>query len=168
MDSATWGAYNELLRVIKFVIDTKTFGLKVQPIVDNNLGWKLKIFCDRDWAGDPKTRVGMTGLIIYLLNILIYWCSKSQKEVTLSSTEAKYVAISDDVKDLKFIYHLLSDFHIKVNLLIMVKTDNIRAIFVSENALTGFRTWHVDTRYHFVQEFIKDDFIKIELIFISR
>jgi hypothetical protein len=29
MDSATWGAYNELLRVIKFVIDTKTFGLKV-------------------------------------------------------------------------------------------------------------------------------------------
>jgi hypothetical protein len=44
MDSATWGAYNELLRVIKFVIDTKTFGLKVQPKLDNNLGWDLKIF----------------------------------------------------------------------------------------------------------------------------
>jgi hypothetical protein len=38
MDSATWGAYNELLRVIKSVIDTKTFGLKVQPRLDNNLG----------------------------------------------------------------------------------------------------------------------------------
>jgi hypothetical protein len=38
MNSATWGAYNELLRVIKFVIDTKTFGLKVQPKLDNNLG----------------------------------------------------------------------------------------------------------------------------------
>jgi hypothetical protein len=53
MDSATWGAYNELLRVIKFVIDTKTFGLKVQPRLDNNLGWDLKVFCDSDWAGDP-------------------------------------------------------------------------------------------------------------------
>jgi hypothetical protein len=31
MDSATWGAYNELLRRIKFVIDTKTFGLKLNP-----------------------------------------------------------------------------------------------------------------------------------------
>jgi hypothetical protein len=44
MDSATLGAYNQLLRVIKFVIDTKTFGLKVQPKLDNNLGWDLKIF----------------------------------------------------------------------------------------------------------------------------
>jgi hypothetical protein len=59
MDSATLGAYNELLRVIKFVIDTKSFGVKVQPKLDNNLGWGLKIFCDSDWAGDPKTRVSV-------------------------------------------------------------------------------------------------------------
>jgi hypothetical protein len=39
MDSATLGAYNKLLRVIKIVIDTKTFGLKVQPKLDKNLGW---------------------------------------------------------------------------------------------------------------------------------
>jgi hypothetical protein len=52
MDSATWGAYKELLRVIKFVIHTKTFGLKVQPKLDNNLGWDLKFFCDSSWAED--------------------------------------------------------------------------------------------------------------------
>jgi hypothetical protein len=46
----------------------------------------------------------------------------------------------------------------------VVKTDNIGAIFVSENALTGFRTQHVDTRYHFVREFNEDDFIKIEFV----
>jgi hypothetical protein len=55
MDSATLGAYNELLRVIKFVIDTKTFGLKVQPRLENNLGWDLKIFSDGDWAGHFET-----------------------------------------------------------------------------------------------------------------
>jgi hypothetical protein len=38
MDSATWKAYNERLRVIKFVIDTKTFGLKVQTRLENNPG----------------------------------------------------------------------------------------------------------------------------------
>jgi hypothetical protein len=80
MDSATWGAYNELLRVIKFVIDTKTFGLKIQPKLDNNLGRDLKILCNRNWAGDPETRVSVTGFIIYLLSVPICWRSKSQKE----------------------------------------------------------------------------------------
>jgi putative aminopeptidase FrvX len=57
---------------------------------------------------------------------------------------------------------MLRDLHIKVNLPIVVKTDNIGAIFMSENASTGFRTGHVDTRCHFVQEFIEDGFIMIE------
>jgi hypothetical protein len=35
---------------------------------------------------------------------------------------------------------------------------------MSENASAGFRTRHVDTRYHFVREFIKDGFIKIEFV----
>jgi hypothetical protein len=35
---------------------------------------------------------------------------------------------------------------------------------MSENASTGFRTWHVDTRYHFVQELIEDGFIKIKFV----
>jgi hypothetical protein len=139
------GSLNELLREIKFVTDTKTFGLKVQPRLDNNLGWDLKIFCDSNRAGDPETRVRVTRFIIYLLNVPICWRSKSQKEVTLSRTEAKYVAISEAVKELKIIYYLLSDLHIKANLPIVVITENIGAIFMSEKALTGFRTQHMDT-----------------------
>jgi hypothetical protein len=101
-----------------------------------------------DWAGNPETRVSGTGSIIYLLNVAICWHSKSQKGVTLSRTEAKYVAIYKAVKELKFIYYLLSDLHIKVNLPIVVKTDNIRKCF------DRLLIWHVDTRYHFVREFI--------------
>jgi hypothetical protein len=37
MDSATWGAYNDFLRVIQFAIDIKTFGSKNQPKLDNDL-----------------------------------------------------------------------------------------------------------------------------------
>jgi hypothetical protein len=52
--------------------------------------------------------------------------------------------------------------HIKVNLPIIIKTDNIGAIFMAENLSTGVRTRHVDTRYHFIREFIEDSFIKVE------
>jgi hypothetical protein len=46
----------------------------------------------------------------------------------------------------------------------MVMTDNLEAIFMSENASTGFLTWHVDTRYHFVHECIEDGFIEIAFV----
>jgi hypothetical protein len=82
-------------------------------------------------AGYPNARVSVTGFIIYLLNVPICWHSKSQKGVTLLSTEAKYVTISEAIKELKFMYYLLNDLHIKVNLPIVMKTDKLGAIFMS-------------------------------------
>jgi hypothetical protein len=42
--------------------------------------------------------------------------------VTLSSSEAEYVAMSEAVKEIKFIYYLLREIGIEVNLPITVKT----------------------------------------------
>jgi hypothetical protein len=106
----------------------------------------------------------VTGFIIYLLDVPVCWCSKSQKGVTFSNTEAEYVAISEAVKEFKFIYYFLCDFHIKINLPIIIKTDNIGAVFMAENSLTGVRTRHVDTRYQFIREFIEDSFVKVEFV----
>jgi hypothetical protein len=55
----------------------------------------------------------------------------------LLSTEAKYVAISEAVKEVKFVFYLLCDLQIKVKLPVVVKTHNFGAIFMSENTLTG-------------------------------
>jgi hypothetical protein len=51
-----------------------------------------------------------------------------------------------------------------VNLPIVVRTENIRKMFTSENASARFRPRHLDTSYNFVREFIGDGFIKIELV----
>jgi hypothetical protein len=47
MNDASWGSYQELLRVIKFIDDTKSFGLKVLPKLDH-FSCNLKVFCDSD------------------------------------------------------------------------------------------------------------------------
>jgi hypothetical protein len=47
MDGASIGTYMEFLRVIKFVLDIKTFCLKIQPKFDDS-SWNLKVFCDSD------------------------------------------------------------------------------------------------------------------------
>jgi hypothetical protein len=47
MDKATMGTYLEMLRVVKFVIDTKIFCLKIRP--ENKIkNWSIHVFCDSD------------------------------------------------------------------------------------------------------------------------
>jgi hypothetical protein len=106
--------------------------------------------CDSDCDGDSETRISVTGFILYLMNAPVCWWSKSQEGVTLSSSEAEYVAISETVKEVKFIYYLLRDIGIEVELPIIVKTDNVGAIFMAQNSSSDVRTRHVDTRYYFV------------------
>jgi hypothetical protein len=98
------------------------------------------------------------------MNVPVCWRSKSQKGVTLSSTEAEYVAISEAVKEVKFIYYLLRDIGIEVKLPIIVKSDNVGAMFMAQNSSSGVRTRHVDTRYRFVRENLDDGIMKIEFI----
>jgi hypothetical protein len=72
--------------------------------------------------------------------------------------------MSESVKEVKFIYYLLRDIGIEVELPIIVKTDNVGAMFMAQNNSSGVRTRHVDTRYHFVREKLYDGIIKIEFI----
>jgi hypothetical protein len=50
--------------------------------------------------------------------------------MTLSSSEAEYVAISEPVKEINFIHYLLREIGIEVNLPITVKTDSVSAMFM--------------------------------------
>jgi hypothetical protein len=120
------------------------------------------VFCDSDWAGDSETRIRVTGFILYCMNVTVCWRSKSQKGVTLSSSEAEYESMSEVGKEVKFIYYLIPDISIEFELPIIVKTDNVGAMFMAQNSSSGVRTWHVDTRYHFVRENLDDGIIKIE------
>ena len=159
MDCASYAHLKEMYRVVKFVLDTKDFGLKFLPNLDDV--WFLEALCDSDFAGDKEKRISVTGYVVYFMGVPIAWKSRGQKSVVLSSTEAEYVALSEVVKELKFILQILESMKIKVKLPIYVKVDNVGAIFLANNKTTGDRTKHVDVRYHFVREFIEDGIVKI-------
>jgi hypothetical protein len=123
--------------------------------------WNLLLYSDCYWAGDSENRIIITEFIIYFLEVPICWRSKDQKGVTLSSIEAEYVAISETVKKIRFVYYLLVSLEISVKLTIIVRTDSIGAIFMAENISSGNHTRHIDTWYHFILEHLEVGFTKI-------
>ena len=99
MDGATLAAMKELCRVIKYVLDTRDYGLLIKPQGNKEI-WEMQMFSDSDFAGDTERRISVSGFILFLLGVPISWKSKGQKSVTLSSSEAEYVALSEAVKEI--------------------------------------------------------------------
>ena len=44
---------------------------------------------------------------------------------------------------------------------VMVRVDNIGAIFMANNIMTTSHTKHMDTRYKYVNEYVEDGIVKI-------
>ena len=86
------------------------------------------------------------------------------KSVVLSATEAKYVAVSEVVKEIKVLYQMLRSMEIKVPLPVKIQVDNVGAIWFANNSSVSERTKHVDLRACFVRDIIKDHVIEINFL----
>ena len=96
MDGASMAHVTEMYRVINYVLEMKTLGIRIVPIFKDGI-WKLEAWSDSDFANDKDTRISVYGYIIYFCGIPVAWKSKSMKRVVLSTTEAEYMASSEVV-----------------------------------------------------------------------
>jgi len=165
-DGATKLHLKCLMRTIKYVLDSKDMSLeyRIGNKIDYEGTWKIKAYCDSDFAGDKEKRISVSGYCIYLMGCLVAWKSKGQKHVTLSSTEAEFVAVSDVCTEIMFIRMILEFLGIRVKLPIIVHCDNIGAIFLSYNAKISQRTKHIDTKYRYVGEYVEQGVVKIVFV----
>ena len=165
LGKATPAAYKEMLRVCKFVTDTKNMGLKVDPVIPEDGKWELVVYSDSDWAGSKDDRRSVGSYYIFLNNVLILWRSKSQKVVSLSSSEAEFYACAEAVKEIPFVAQILLFMGIPMKLPVDVWVDNVGAIFMSENMASSSRTRHMDTRWWYVNQLQEQDkLIKIRFV----
>ena len=119
----------------------------------------LEALSDSDFANDGETRISVYGYIVFICGVPIAWKSKSLKSVVLSTTEAEYIAVSEVLKEIKFLYHLLISMGIKAPLPIKTKVDNVGAIWLANNSGISERTKHINTRVHFVRSFVMDEVV---------
>ncbi|WVZ64032.1 LOW QUALITY PROTEIN: hypothetical protein U9M48_013612 [Paspalum notatum var. saurae] len=119
-------------------------------------------FSDADHAGCRIDRKSTSGTYQLLGTSLVSWSSHKQASVSLSTTEAEYIAAASCCSQLLWMKATLSDFGLrfgKISLLV----DSTSAISVAKNPVLHSRTKHIDVRFHF----LRDHYEKWDIVHVA-
>jgi hypothetical protein len=162
-------------RICKYLLDTKDKGIIFEP--DATRG--LECHVDADFAGgwtggdhsNPEAVLSRTGFVVSYAGCRIYWRSKLQTEIALSTTKSEYMALSMAMRDILPFLNLMKEMK---EFLPMVKDDpkffctvwedNRSCIKVAESPKFTPRTKHIALKYHHFRQFVSNGTIKINPI----
>ena len=81
----------------------------------------------------------------------ISWKSQKQRTVSLSTTEAEYMALTEAANNVIYLKEFFAEIELRYLPPITIFNDNLGAQLLSMNAIVHPRTKHIDIRYHFIR-----------------
>ena len=164
-----------ITRICHYLLTTHDQGILYNP--NKNIG--LQCYADADFTGgwtqvdanNPENLMSCTGYVITFAGCPILWSSKLQTEITLSTTEAEYVALSQAMREVLPIMDLMKELACvmnsnisKPNFYCQVFEDNSSPITVATCKKYTPRTKHIVLKYQQFRQFVNDNTIRIEAI----
>ena len=95
----------------------------------------------------------------------ISWGSKKQSSVSLSTSEAEYIALSLAVQEGKWIHHLLCEIlnaTCEPGPELKIFEDNQSCIKMTKNPVNHGRAKHIDIKYHHIRDEVKRGEVHLE------
>jgi hypothetical protein len=118
-------------------------------------------FADADW-GNSESRRSTTGMLARYNKGMIYWRSKMQKTVSLSTAEAEYYAASEMAIEVLYLRNLLANMGFPEEPNTPVYEDNTACIEWGNHVIGGReRAKHIDIRKHFAHEVIQNQQMRL-------
>ncbi|XP_031283142.1 secreted RxLR effector protein 161-like [Pistacia vera] len=142
-----WNALKWLLRYINCTVQIGLVFCKRNASLD------LVGYVDVDFVGDRDSRKSTTAYYFTLGGNCVSWKSQLQPLVALSTTEAKYVTVSDAFKEATWLQGILKEAD-WLSGTATVYSDNQSVIHLSKNPVYHERIKHVDVKHHFVRDII--------------
>ena len=148
-------------RIFRYLQGTKTHGICYKTSDKIN----FRGYSDADWAGDLADRKSTSGYVFMLQGAPVSWGSKKQSSVSLSTSEAEYIALSLAIQEGKWIHRLLCEIMKAVDEdepELKILEDNQSCIKMTKNPVNHGRAKHIDIKYHHIRDEVKRGEVKLE------
>ena len=169
-----------LIHLCSYLRETRTCGITLCP----NPSRSFEVYVDADFCGnwnistaenDISTAKSRTGFIILFAGCPIIWASKLQSQISLSTTESEYIALSQALRDVIPIMNLLKElkdrgFNIistTPSIMCTAFEDNNGALEIANVPKMRPRTKHINNVYHHFRHHVLQKLIVIKPIHTS-
>ncbi|GJU28872.1 hypothetical protein Tco_1172461 [Tanacetum coccineum] len=145
--------------IFRYLKETINIGLWYSKDTDMS----LTAYADADHSGCQDTRQSTSGSAQFLGDKLVSWSSKKQKSTVISSIKAEYIALSRCCAQILWMRSQLKDYGFQFNK-IPLYCDNKSAIALCCNNIQHSRAKHIDVRYHFIKEQVKNGIVELYFV----
>jgi hypothetical protein len=145
-------------RVLRYLKGTVDLGIFYQK--EGNK--ELLAYTDSDYAGDVDDRKSTSGYVFLLSEGAVSWSSKKQPVVTLSTTEAEFVAATSCACQGVWMRRVLEKLGNSQGKCTAVLCDNSSTIKLSKNPVMHRRSKHIDVRFHFLRDLTRDGVVELK------
>jgi len=149
-------AAHHVLRYLKGTFDQAIVYQRSDTLANTLWGW-----VDSDWAADVDTRRSHTGYVLMMCGGAVSWKSRRQDCVSLSTSEAEYVAASQCGQEVLYLREIMRDFGYAALTPTEVYEDNLACIAMSENPVRRKFSRHIDIRRYFVRDLVLAKIVKL-------
>ena len=118
---------------------------------------QLKAATDSDWGGDTTHRKSVTGFVIKLAGGSIYYKSKFQVTIALSSCEAEFVAATKTGKVLLYVQTILEEIGLAQDNATILHIDNNGALNMANQSQPTQNTCHMELKHFTIQQWVEQD-----------
>ena len=144
--------YDNLKKVLKYLNQTRYYGVKFHAVDPTGRGHKLTMYVDASDADCPVTRRSTGGYVLVYNGSPIAWRSARQPLVTLSTCESELVQATLAGCEVMFVLHLLNDLGFGMDEPVVVFEDNKAAIDLSVNPCDRGKSKHIQRRWFWIRE----------------
>ncbi|KAM1668042.1 hypothetical protein ACFX2K_047430 [Malus domestica] len=106
-------------------------------------------------------RKSTSGYMFNLSSSAVSWSSKKQPIVTLSTIEAEFIATASTACQAMWLRRILEQLNHGLCKSTVIHCDNTSAIKLSKNPVMHGRSKHIDVRFHFLRNLIKDEVVEL-------
>ena len=129
---------------------------------DRSSDFTLCAYTNVDWAGSMDDRKSIGGGAFFVGGILVSWLRKKKYCISHSTTEAEYVAATNNCNQVMWMKQMRKDIRIEMQEPIIIHCDNKSTVSMSKNNVLHSKTKHIFIKYHMLREKATEKEIRLE------